>query len=259
VTPLPVADLDYIAGAVDWSGLKGARILITGSRGFFGQWMVQSLNYAGVDAIATRWYRGDPAPSGDFTHVVHLARIGIVPVLEIAARTNAAVLYTSSGAVYEQTTQYASEKRIAEAACVGRNVKIVRPFCFVGPCCDERLSIMQFLLRGMAGKPLRVTGNQTRSYLYAADLAVWLWTILIKGNVDKPYDIGGNIALDLATLAVTVAGHFQPEPEVVLDIMGEPTQYLPDLTEALSLGLRQKYTIDEAITRTLTWLRSENA
>jgi dTDP-glucose 4,6-dehydratase len=173
---------------------------------------------------------------------------------------------------------YGESKRVAElldalyAHQCGINVAIARGFCFVGPhlSLEARYAVGNFLRDGLDGKPIVVQGDGTalRSYLYAADMAIWLWTILLCGETCRPYNVGSEEAISIAALANIVADSFQPRPEV--RILGSPTpgkpaeRYVPSTRRAGNeLGLRQCIDLPEAIRRTVAWhsenLRKDNA
>lgn len=210
--------------------------------------------------------------------------------LEFARRCGAKkFLLASSGAVYgrqpAEVTQipedysgapdvtnpgsaYAEGKRLAELMCAiyqknfGLETKIARCFAFVGPHLplDAHFAVGNFIRDAMKGGPIRVNGDGTpyRSYLYASDLAIWLWHILFRGAGGRPYNVGSDEEITIAGLAEAVAATFQPEPEV--RIAREPTpnklaeRYVPSVGRALcELDLRPTVGLREALSRTVNW------
>ena len=140
--------------------------------------------------------------------------------------------------------------------------KIARCFAFVGPHLpiDAHFAIGNFIRDGMRGGPLQVRGDGTpyRSYLYAADLVVWLWTILLRGKSCHPYNVGSEEALSIGQLAATVAEAFQPARNVAIEKKPAPgaaaLRYIPGTKRAREeLGLHVKVDLREAIRRTLLW------
>ncbi|HWB98081.1 MAG TPA: NAD-dependent epimerase/dehydratase family protein, partial [Bryobacteraceae bacterium] len=95
-------------------------------------------------------------------------------------------------------------KRRAELACAeysrGDFVPVVaRCFTFAGPAqpLAGKFAFGNFLADALAGRTVVVEGDGTpvRSYLYAADLAIWLWTLLLRGRSGRPYNVGAEEAL----------------------------------------------------------------
>jgi nucleoside-diphosphate-sugar epimerase len=168
---------------------------------------------------------------------------------------------------------YAHGKRLAEHLCAlyhaqhGVAAKIGRGFAFVGPLLplDAHFAVGNFIRDCLNGGPIRVAGDGTprRSYLYAADLAVWLWTILVAGAPCRPYHVGAEDDLAIRELATEVAaaavaaGVCRAAPAVVIAQAPRPgpaSRYVPSTARARSeLGLVERIPRHEALARTLAF------
>jgi dTDP-glucose 4,6-dehydratase len=198
-------------------------------------------------------------------------------------------LLTSSGAVYgpqpvglealpedhpgspdlaDPRSAYGLAKRASEhlghlhAQAHGFSFTVARGFAFLGPHLplNQGSAIGNFIGDALAGGPILINGDGTplRSYLYAADLAVWLWTILLRGGPGRVYNVGGDRAHSIADAAARVREVLASGAEVRIAQRPEPgrapSRYLPEVSRARAeLGLEVWIPLDEAIRRTGRW------
>ena len=230
---------------------------------------------------------GQDDPIALFNTIVN----GTREVLDFAvAAGTERLLFTSSGGVYgkqpEEMTHipetyggapdctqpaaaYGEGKRAAETLCASYHARyaalapvMARCFAFVGPHLplDAHFAIGNFIRDGLAGGPIKIGGDGTpyRSYLYAADLAIWLWTLLARGQAGRAYNVGSEEDVTILKLASTVAECFPKHIDVELASQptpgAPPSRYVPATGLAAGeLGLKTLIPLKEAISRTVAW------
>lgn len=211
-------------------------------------------------------------------------------VLDFSVRTGASrILLVSSGAMYGRQpvhetgvtedfegaprvgdirSAYGEGKRVTEwlgaaySNLSGLDVRIARCFAFVGPYLplDKHFALGNFLRDAMNNAPIVINGDgrALRTYLYAADMASWLWATLLKGGRNETYNVGGDEIVSIAELAEIVVDSVGSTSKV--SILGQsavgmaPERYVPDIHKATSkLGLTKPLALREAIARTAAW------
>jgi dTDP-glucose 4,6-dehydratase len=213
-------------------------------------------------------------------------------VLDLAARCGTSkLLLTSSGAVYgkqpanishvdetcsigpnplDANSAYAEGKRVAELLCKiyaqshGLQTKVARCFAFVGPHLplNTHFAVGNFIGDVLERRSIRVSGDGTpfRSYLYAADLMIWLWTILFKGETCQPYNVGSEDAISIRELAFLVQKATGSEAAVVIQKAAgnlPADRYVPSTVRAREeLGLYQRVDLESAIRKTHEWCKT---
>lgn len=222
------------------------------------------------------------APAEIYDQIVE----GTRRVLEFARRVGASrFLMVSSGAVYGRqpldlagiaedyldtltgvNDPYSEGKKAAEALCskLGKDVTftpvVARCFSFVGPGLplDDRFAIGNFIADVKAGRVVRVLGSgaDVRSYLYSAEMAAWLWTLLAQGTPGRAYNVGSGDGLTTRAIAEIVAKKGGGQGRI--EVMGGPTvsvsRYVPDISRiGRELGLSPRVPLAEAVARTLEW------
>jgi nucleoside-diphosphate-sugar epimerase len=202
-------------------------------------------------------------------------------------------LFTSSGAIYgaqpadvthlpedhllapapgDIACAYGHAKRAAEFLCAAYHQRygiepvIARGFAFVGPHLplDSGYAIGNFIRDALRGQPIQVRGDGTplRSYLHAADLAIWLWQLLTCARPGRAYNVGSDVALSIAELAQLVADTLSPGLPVRIAERPRPDQvprrYIPSVERVRDeLHLCIRIPLDDAIARTAAWHRKQ--
>jgi len=213
-------------------------------------------------------------------------------VLDLAAHCGAShLLLTSSGAVYGRqppdldqvpesyagspdclapVSAYGEGKRVSEwqvcarAADTGLQVRIARVFALAGPyqALDSHFAFGNFLGAALADDAIVIKGDGTpfRSYLHAADMAGWLWAILLRGGNAVAYNVGGDEAVSIAQLAariVKVTGSASRVETLTKPRSDQAVErYVPDTRLARAqLRLGTSISLDDAVARTARWHR----
>lgn len=219
-------------------------------------------------------------------------RIATRRVLDFAAaRGVRRFLLTSSGAVYgrrglpidgisedeecapdttDPASTYGESKRLSEFTCAaygrahGFTAVISRLFAFVGPGLplDGGYAVGNFFADILAGRPIAIGGDGTalRSYMYAADLSIWLWTMLLRGGPGKVYNTGSSTPVSIRSLADLLVQTLAPQTQVTVaraPLPGAaPSIYIPDTSRATKeLQLETWITLPEALKRTFDFYR----
>jgi dTDP-glucose 4,6-dehydratase len=239
--------------------------------------------HAAMDSV------GQDDPLATFDTIVGGARAALEFAVASGTRR---LLFTSSGAVYGKqpseithvseaylggpdcngtASAYGEGKRAAELLCACFHQRhpslepvIARCFAFVGPLLplDAHFAIGNFIRDALRGGPIKIGGDGTpyRSYLYAADLAIWLWTMLFTGKPNRAYNVGSEEDVTILELAKRVAECFPNKVEIELarqpNPQERPSRYVPDTKLAgCEMGLRTLIPLTEAISRTAAWHR----
>ena len=100
-----------------------------------------------------------------------------------------------------------------------------------------------------------------RSYMYMADLVVWLLRILEAGEAGQAYNVGAEQAISIRDLAHAIAQAAGIEATLDMAQAGLPQalppRYVPDTHKARhTLQLAQYTALPEALTKTIQWSRS---
>jgi dTDP-glucose 4,6-dehydratase len=96
-----------------------------------------------------------------------------------------------------------------------------RCFAFVGPGLplDTHFAIGNFIRDALQEQQIRIRGDGSavRSYLYGADLAIWLLKLLASGESSTSYNVGSDMYVNLKELAQQVVDVLSPGKPIVIE------------------------------------------
>ncbi|TGL57200.1 NAD-dependent epimerase/dehydratase family protein [Leptospira ognonensis] len=193
-------------------------------------------------------------------------------------------LFLSSGAVYGKISEpvsetyagapdlrsnasYGESKRMAELLCniyaenSKLNVSIARIFSLVGPGLPLNLNFaIGNFIRDFISKReivIRGDGNPIRSYIYASELMVWLWKILLESRSGETYNVGSDESISMGDLARKIS--FDLASVKILNETKSETRdvYVPVITKAKKdLGLEIQISLEKSIQKTIEFYRN---
>jgi dTDP-glucose 4,6-dehydratase len=182
--------------------------------------------------------------------------------------------HAGAPAALEPSSANGEGKRAAELMAVlegsahGLAVTLARGFALLGPFLPlgGPFAAGNFVRDALAGGPVQVGGDGTpvRTYLYASDMAEWLWTIHLRGRPGRAYNFGGVETTTIAELARRVARLAVPADGAPLEVRlarlpdaaGAASRYVPSVERARRVGLVPRVGLDDAIQRTLGYWRA---
>lgn len=213
---------------------------------------------------------------------------GTKRILDFARLKNInSFLLTSSGAVYgnqpsnieniseeyvgapnvsDSASVYGEGKRMAEVLCAVYHkhyalpVKIARCYAFIGPFLplDSHFAAGNFIGNKIRGEDIIIKGDGTplRSYMYSADLIIWLWTILFKGKNNDPYNVGSNQSISIYQLAKLISIENNSKKSNVIiksPLSNKPVlRYVPNINKAFNeLNLKIYTDIENSLRKTI--------
>lgn len=173
--------------------------------------------------------------------------------------------YSGSPNTMSEFSAYGEGKRVSELlSCIESesgqlSVTTARCFAFVGPYLplDKHFAIGNFILSAMKDEKIFIRGDGTplRSYLYSADLVLWLWELLFKGKNSTVYNVGGSEPVSIERLANKVVQSLNSSSLIEISTpkdKNKPVQkYIPDIQRIYNdLGLKPIFDLESSIQRT---------
>jgi len=142
------------------------------------------------------------------------------------------------------------------------SVSSARCFALAGPHLplDKHFAFGNFMLSALKNKRIKITGNGKvyRSYLYLADVCIWLLKIAINGENKKSYNVGSDQSVSILQLAKKIKLEIGADSEINIGSFNTdkpysdyyfPNTYFTKKT----LNLDANYSLSDIIKITADW------
>jgi nucleoside-diphosphate-sugar epimerase len=181
----------------------------------------------------------------------HALTSGVSRVLLLSSMEAYGIQPKSLGKISEEAPSFSDSSNPSFASCEAMRIMealttaygrdygiesvIARGFSFIGQGLPRHLAITQFINDALTGPQISITGDgePVRSYLYGADMAVWLLALLVRGKPMTAYNVGSDVGYRHVDAAREVQRLLAPEKSVdVMKINPPPWLYrsLPDIS-----------------------------
>ena len=238
------------------------------------------------------FHLASPASVSDYLamplETLHVNSLGTLHMLDLARRSGAGFLYTSTSEIYGDPLVhpqpetywgnvnsvgpracYSESKRFAEAATFvyraryGLDARVVRIFNTYGPHsrADDGRIVPNFIIQALRNQPLTVygDGSQTRSYCFVSDLVNGIIAAMFGDRTDgEVFNLGNPDEYTVRDFAETIARLVGSSAGVVHVALPEddPTQRRPDITKAREhLGWAPVIDLPTGVDATVQWFR----
>ena len=125
---------------------------------------------------------------------------------------------------------------------------------------DKHFAFGNFMLSALNNEKISITGNGKvyRSYLYLADVCIWLLKILINGENKISYNVGSDISISILELAEKIKFELDSSIEISVGNLSSDQSnsnyYFPNTSFTKeSLDLEANYSLADMIKITANW------
>lgn len=238
------------------------------------------------------FHLASPASVSDYLAVpletIRVNSIGTMNMLEVARRSGASFLFTSTSEVYGDPQVhpqpetywgnvnpngpracYDESKRLGEAATLeywrsrGLDARLVRIFNTYGPHSrsDDGRIVPNFVIQALRDEPITIYGDgtQTRSFCYVSDMVEGiLAAMLTPGTAGQVFNLGNPDEYTVLRFAEVIARRLGSDAGVVYHPLpvDDPVRRRPDIARAREvLGWEPRVELGAGIDRTAAWFR----